>query len=154
MEQGSRAGTGNQAGLYANVFYSARDVARLLSAHLDTVWELMRDPDARLPSTRVTGRTRRVYGEDLAAFLGVDAPLAESADGHPGLYQNVFYSLEEVAKILGISVRTVYRLVATDGSGLQCSRLVRPYQVYGAHLAAFIGVPLELVPILGPGRKE
>lgn len=65
--------------------------------------------------------------------------------GKPGLHRNVFYTSEEVARILGVSVRTVYRMIRR-----RRLRARRPggrnVRIYGADLAVFLGIPLEDVP--------
>ena len=77
----------------------------------------------------------------------------------PGLYRNVFYTVEEAARLLGVSVRTVYRMIQSDdGQRLRARRLGgRNVRIYGADLAGFLDIPLEDVPAReGPvlGRVE
>jgi len=66
----------------------------------------------------------------------------------PGFYRNVFYTPEEVARILDVSVRTVYRMIRKDdGQRLRARRPGgRNVRIYGADLAVFLGIPLEDVP--------
>lgn len=57
----------------------------------------------------------------------------------PGLYRNVFYSPEEAAALLDVSVRTVYRLLESNRlNGTQISQ--RTYRIYGADLADYLSV--------------
>lgn len=66
----------------------------------------------------------------------------------PGLYRNVFYTVDEVATILGVSVRTVYRMMQDGEGSLQKVRMTgRALRVYGADLARFLGLSVEEVPV-------
>ena len=71
----------------------------------------------------------------------------------PGLYRNVFYTPAEVALILGVSVRTVHRLLKGRDTPLK-RRVVsrRNLRVYGADLAEYLGISLEETPVKEDSR--
>ncbi len=72
--------------------------------------------------------------------------------GEVGFHRNVFYTPREVAAILGVSVRTVYRLIG-DGR-LRAKRVgQRNTRVYGADLARFLGIPVDDVPERREGEE-
>ncbi len=74
----------------------------------------------------------------------------------PGLYRNVFYTPEEVARILRVSVRTVYRMIRSADGRLRARRPGgRSVRIYGADLAKLLDISLEDVPARrGPVPNE
>lgn len=146
-------GTDKGLGLYDNVFYTPAEIADLLSMSRAGVYRLLGVEDPEIPRVRIGQRTLRVFGHHLASFLGVDAPVTDEAPrGQPGLYRNAVYTSEDVGRMIGCSYRTVRRWLEDPESGLKGTRVPGGLAIYGLHLAEFLGLPVEEVPMLS--RKD
>lgn len=136
--------------VFVNVFYSLRDVAKILGVSLNTVYALTRGAQPALRTIEISPHNHRVYGGDLLEYLRVTDRPVQFHPGKPGLFANVFYKVGEAARILGVHPRTLYKMVSDADSGLRSRRLGpgghKGIRIYGAWLADYLGIPAEMVP--------
>lgn len=94
-------------GLYRNVFYTPEEVATILDVSVRTVYRLLESN--QLDGTQISQRTYRIYGADLADYLGVEAPVKDNdADTHSMM------TVRETATYLRVSRATIYRLARDE----------------------------------------
>jgi hypothetical protein len=58
-------------GLFLNAFYSPQDLGKMLGCSPRTVLRLIHDPDSGLSGSKAVGGRIRVYGAEVADFMGV-----------------------------------------------------------------------------------
>ncbi len=63
----------------------------------------------------------------------------------PGLYRNVFYTVGEAARLLGVSERTVFRWLRKNQ--LRRTKICGTLRIYGSDIADYLGIPVESVPV-------